>query len=131
PGECPKAGHALGQSGDRLDGPAGRLQGVGKGPGGHDPGLAGGALAGGSGRLRPKNGVGAGGNRPGRNRTQGTRAGFYVGSPANLSFNTTLARKSLFLTVPRGILLTSAISSYESPAKWRRAMSSRKSAGRS
>src|SRR6266496_608177 len=75
-------------------------------------------------RLRPR------GDRLGVERIQRTGARFHDSSPDNLSFNTALARKSLFLTVPRGICLTSAISSYESPPKCRSVMSSRNSCGR-
>ena len=87
------------------------LQGLGKGPGSGDQTLAGGAFPGVSGGVGGQTGFRPGGNRLGVNRIQRSGARFHVTSPASLSFNTTLARKSLFFTVPRGIFLTSAISS--------------------
>ena len=112
--EGPEAGDPVGEPGERRSGseaPESALQGLGQGPGGHDQRLAGRAGAGVGGGIGGKDGFRAGGNRLGVNRIQGARARCHVTSPANLSFNTTLARKSLFLTVPRGIFLTTAISS--------------------
>src|SRR5262249_32134921 len=63
-------------------------------------------------------------------RIQSVAAGLHVISPDSHSFNTALARKSLFFTVPSGICLISAISSYDRPVKWRSVMSSRDSGGR-
>ena len=58
-------------------------------------------------RARP----GSGGERLDVQRIQRASAKVHDSSPDNLSFNTALARKSLFLTVPSGICLASAISS--------------------
>ena len=63
------------------------------------------------GRVGRKQGFGARGDRLGVDRVQGTRTFTHDNSPANRSFNTTLARKSLFLTVPRGMFFNRAISS--------------------
>ena len=62
-------------------------------------------------RVRTDQGRLAVGERLDVQGLQGADAIAQESSPANLSFNTALARKSLFLTVPRGISLTSAISS--------------------
>ena len=62
-------------------------------------------------RVRREDRIRAGRNGLGIDRIQGAMARFHVTSPDNLSFNTALARKSLFLTVPSGMFLTPAISS--------------------
>jgi hypothetical protein len=64
-----------------------------------------------AGGIGGKNGIRAAGKGLGVNRIQGALALCQITSPDNLSFNTALARKSLFLTVPRGMFLTPAISS--------------------
>src|SRR5262249_60406569 len=124
-------GGPVGEEGEGLGRSREAVQGLQEGPGGLHAGAAGRALRGVTAGVPPKYRLGAGREGLGVDRIQGALARHHVTSPDNLSFNTALARKSLFLTVPRGMFLTPAISSYDSPAKWRRAMSSRKSAGRS
>ncbi len=113
-GERPEASDALSETGDlraRPGSPGEPLQSLGEVSGGHDQRLATRAIPGMGGGVGGQEGFRPGGNRFGVNRIQRARARCHVSSPANLSFNTTLARKSLFFTVPRGIFLTRAISS--------------------